>query len=400
MNNIIIMSYSFFPDISPAAFRIKALVESMLNNKKFTNFHIVIVSSNPKRYKLNYKLSEINFEKNNITIFRSKNIKFTNTGIDSVLSYLNYMILCFSIFLKYKKKVVIVTSSKLGTAFVCFIFSFFFNYQYMVDIRDILSDNISSIIANFNKFLSKIIKKTLLFIEKKILINSFHVNVVTDEFKNYYLPYLDVTNWTNFKNGIDDIFLNTDFKKTIDTKKINILYVGNNGVGQALDKIIPIAALNLNEKYEFTIIGNGSNHKKLQDKITNLNLRNIIIKGALSRDEVIKYYKNTDILFIHLNNLNSFKKVLPSKIFEYIAVGKPIIAGFPDGYASKFISNHINHCVFFKSCDPYDFLIKLENCSKIKINKNQIEDFKIKFSRNSIMKNMTEDIFLRLEKIL
>ena len=75
MNNIIIMSYSFFPDISPAAFRIKALVESMLNNKKFTNFHIVIVSSNPKRYKLNYKLSEINFEKKN-----SKILIFSNVG--------------------------------------------------------------------------------------------------------------------------------------------------------------------------------------------------------------------------------------------------------------------------------------------------------------------------------
>ena len=46
------------------------------------------------------------------------------------------------------------------------------------------------------------------------------------------------------------------------------------------------------------------------------------------------------ILFIHLNAYPAFEKVLPSKIFEYAATGKPILAGV-SGYSADFIRNNL-----------------------------------------------------------
>ena len=55
-------------------------------------------------------------------------------------------------------------------------------------------------------------------------------------------------------------------------------------------------------------------------------------------------------MFLHLNDFNAFEKVLPSKIFEYGATEKPILAGV-SGYAKKFIDSEIINCATFNPCD-------------------------------------------------
>jgi hypothetical protein len=396
--NLIIMSYNYYPDVSPASYRMKSLVENLISNRQQSKINVSIICSEPKRYNLNHNYDDKN-NKKNIKIYRSKNFILTKTSFDKIITYINYVFLCFFVLLRSKNKFVIVTSSKLGTAFFCYFFSIFFKYQYIVDLRDILSDNLASITKNYSIGLSLIIKKIILFIEKKILNKSIYVNVVSEDFKNYYSNILNIKHWTCYKNGIDNIFLNEDFVNNNKNKKIKILYVGNNGAGQALDKILPKAAKDLEKEYEFIVIGNGSHQKKLKKNIVNMQIKNIKLIGAIERSKVLEYYKDADILFLHLNNIDSFKRVLPSKIFEYIAVSKPIIAGLPKGFATDFIQSNISHCIFFESCNPSDFIKKLKLISGIKINKNEIYEFKKKYSRDNIMKNMSKDIISKIHYV-
>jgi UDP-N-acetylglucosamine:LPS N-acetylglucosamine transferase len=397
--NLIIMSYNYYPDISPASYRIKSLVENFITNNQGSKININVLCSEPSRYNMNYYYDDKKNKLNNVKIFRSRNYNFTKTKFDQLISFINYICLCFFVLAKTNNKIVIVTSSKLGTALICYLFSFLFKYQYIVDLRDILSDNMESILKNYSILFSLIVKKIILFFEKKILYKSLHVNVVSDEFKQYYLNILNVNHWTCHKNGIDNIFLKKSFVNNIKNEKINILYVGNNGAGQALDKFLPQAAKNLENNYEFTIIGSGSHHKKLINNIQNMNIKNIKIIGAIERNKVLEFYKNADILLLHLNNINSFKRVLPSKIFEYIAVSKPIIAGLPKGFASEFIKKNINHCVFFESCNSTDFIEKLRLIDDLKINADEVNQFKKQYSRDNIMQNMTKDIMSKINSI-
>lgn len=60
----------------------------------------------------------------------------------------------------------------------------------------------------------------------------------------------------------------------------------------------------------------------------------------VSREEIIDEYMDSDILFIHLNDLPVFEKVVPSKIFELAAIEKPILAGV-NGYPREFLSTKI-----------------------------------------------------------
>ena len=111
----------------------------------------------------------------------------------------------------------------------------------------------------------------------------------------------------------------------------------------------------------------------------------------MTRKELIKEYRKADILFLHLDNYNAFKKVLPSKIFEYASTGKPILAGV-SGYASKFLLKQVRGVEVFNPCDPIGMkksLKKLLNGPKI-FNRKKFCEL---YDRKKITKKIVFDIF-------
>ena len=106
---------------------------------------------------------------------------------------------------------------------------------------------------------------------------------------------------------------------------------------------------------------------------------------------MIKYYQKSDILFLHLNNIPAFKRVLPSKLFEYAALGKPIVAGM-DGYSSEFASKHIPYSLIFKPEQVDECVEKIIESSKIVINQKEVDLFINNFSRKHLMRAFAHDI--------
>ena len=83
------------------------------------------------------------------------------------------------------------------------------------------------------------------------------------------------------------------------------------------------------------------------------------------------------------------KKVLPSKIFEYAATNKFIIAGV-GGYAKEFIKENVSDAIVFNPCDARDFADKFKEVHTGTIDR---KDFINKFSRETIMQNMAEKVY-------
>ena len=102
----------------------------------------------------------------------------------------------------------------------------------------------------------------------------------------------------------------------------------------------------------------------------------------------MEYYQEADYLFLHLNDYDAFKKVLPSKIFEYAVFNKPIIAGV-SGYAQQFIRENVEDCILFH---PTDVRAMVEQLKVYKQHDIDRSDFVQKFSRRNIMRKMAEDI--------
>jgi glycosyltransferase involved in cell wall biosynthesis len=109
----------------------------------------------------------------------------------------------------------------------------------------------------------------------------------------------------------------------------------------------------------------------------------------MDRGNLIKEYIKTDVLFLHLNDYDAFRKVLPSKLFEYAAMNKPILAGI-SGYSSEFVKLEINDCEVFLPTDVDDAIKKLEKLNYPIEHRTQFIE---KYNREKIMHEMANDVY-------
>nr|WP_269449437.1 glycosyltransferase [Halomonas sp. HL-93] len=128
---------------------------------------------------------------------------------------------------------------------------------------------------------------------------------------------------------------------------MQVLYAGNLGVGQAIEDIVPSLAQRLGARVRFRIIGGGAGADALRERVAAMGLDNVVVEPLVSREALIGAYQAADVLFLHLNTLPSLNSVLPSKLFEYAATGKPIWAGLP-GYSARFVQREIKNAVVFE----------------------------------------------------
>ena len=392
---LLILSFYYEPDLSACSFRSTALVKS-LSEKIDKDDEIQVITTMPNRYK-SFQNPALLFEENgNTKIHRIALPDFKIKFFDQALAFINYWLGVKKIIKNHDYDLIFVTSGRFFSAFLGATIANNTNIPFYLDIRDILSDGVSDVlkskIAKF--FLIPFIKSA----EKFSVLSATHLNLVSEGFNDSFNFYQGKT--TFFTNGIDAIFLENNFEKDFDydhNKPKIITYAGNIGEGQGLEKIIPEAAKRLKGRFIFNIIGDGGTRHKLFNELADLQTDNVNSVNPINRNELIKYYQESDFLFLHLNNYEAFKKVLPSKIFEYGATGKPIIAGV-DGYARKFIKEHLEDTLIFEPSNVEEFIEVLENYKPQMILR---EDFIEKFRRETIFDEMADTILklISLKKI-
>lgn len=118
----------------------------------------------------------------------------------------------------------------------------------------------------------------------------------------------------------------------------NVMFAGNLGEAQDLDKMIEAAAL-VKEKgipVNWIIIGDGRRRTALQEKAAQLNLENIHFIGQHPSELMPSYFAYADALLVSLRKDFIFSLTIPSKLQSYLACGKPIIAAL-DGEGSAIV---------------------------------------------------------------
>jgi glycosyltransferase involved in cell wall biosynthesis len=256
--------------------------------------------------------------------------------------------------------------------------------KFFLDIRDIFSETIEDI---FSKKISALLLPMITIIEKYTMSRADRVNLVSRGFESYFSKKYPNNDYCFITNGIDQEFIDFFDEEYFSSKSrmteprglrpLKIFYAGNIGEGQGLDKILPEMATIIKEDAEFTIVGDGSGLVPLQKVIFEKNISNIVIHKPVPRDELLKFYLRSDILFLHLNNYDAFKKVLPSKIFEYAATGLPILAGV-DGYSKEFLQENVENSRIFTPCNAKE---AIDEMNMLDFDSTNRKEFKENYSR-------------------
>ena len=106
------------------------------------------------------------------------------------------------------------------------------------------------------------------------------------------------------------------------------------GYAQGLEIIIEAAKELENTNAQFIIQGAGPEKQKLLDLHKKYNLKNVLFLDPVTKSEMPGILKSIDIALVPLKNLDLFKGAIPSKIFEALAMKKPLLLGV-DGEARK-----------------------------------------------------------------
>lgn len=382
---ILVLSFYFKPDLCAGSFRATALVEQL---KQQAGVEVDVVTTMPNRYaSFDAGAKAIAEEiEGNVRIRRISLPSHESGMLDQIKSFKTFYQQAQKLVKGENYDLVFATSSRLFTAFLGARVAKSKKVPLFLDIRDIFVDTIKDVLSPKAVL---VLKPVLSAIEKYTFSSAKHINLVSKGFAEYFKARYSKMNYSWFTNGIDGEFLDLpEIKKEINSqeKAKRLVYAGNIGEGQGLHTILPKLANLANENYHFSVIGDGGRKQQLIDMVSGIS--NIELLPPVNRTELIEEYLSADILFLHLNDYPAFEKVLPSKIFEYAATGKPILAGV-SGYAAEFIKSEVSNAEVFYPGDHQGALLAL---NKLKLEHTDRNDFISKYTRTNIMKEMSDSI--------
>lgn len=341
--HIIFLTHYFPPEVNAPASRTyencKCWVES--------GHRVTVITGAPNMpdgviYK-GYKNKFFNWdEMNGIKILRVWTYIAPNRGIfRRTLNYISFMVSSLlGVFLIKNGDLIIATSPQFFCGIGGILFSRLKRLPFILEVRDIWPESIIAVGALTNSGLIKILKK--------IEINLYHrakkIVVVTESFKKI-ISQKGISEKNIFvnKNGVDLSFYqpNNHINRIRENlglqEKFVVSYIGTIGMAHALDQVIRVAErLRGVTDIVFLLVGSGATREILIHEKERKNLANVIFIEKQPKKLVPSFYAASDACLVTLKNSPLFQAVIPSKIFEIMAMAKPIILGV-DGEARQIV---------------------------------------------------------------
>ena len=112
-------------------------------------------------------------------------------------------------------------------------------------------------------------------------------------------------------------------------------YIGTHGMAHALENVLRAAKLASGVKFLF--VGAGAEREKLVGLKAEMGLENVVFVPAQGKDKIQSFWGLCDVALVHLKDTPTFETVIPSKIFEAMAMKLPILLASPRGEASRIV---------------------------------------------------------------
>lgn len=347
--NILFLSHYFPPEVNAPASRAYEHCKEWVR----LGHKVTVITSAPNHPKgkvyAGYKNKLYQKEMvDGIEVIRIWTYLSANEGFGKrALNYFSYFIsvVVLSIFMLSRKDIVLSTSPQFFNGLAGYPVSKILKAVWVLEIRDLWPESILAVGAMKNKKIISI----LYAIEKFMYKKADYIIPVTDAFNTYIskiiYPYRKtcvINNAVNndfFNPKSVDIEALTEFKQYYALEnKFVISYVGTHGMAHGLKTLLNAAKVLRNRKdIIFLLIGDGAEKNELKKIKKELSLDNVLMLPQLPKDKMPMVLGASDISIVHLKRDKAFEKVIPSKLFESMAMGKPVILGVK-GEAAKIIN--------------------------------------------------------------
>jgi len=189
----------------------------------------------------------------------------------------------------------------------------------------------------------------------------------------------------------EDIFHPRQFVKT-DRRETTVLFYGSYLPLHGTDIIVRAAAMLANESIRFKMIGQGPKYAETVALAQKLQLKNIDFLPPVPLIELPEHIASADICIGgHFGTSQKAARVVPGKIYQMLAMARPVIAAASAANTSILVDN-----ITAKLCSPNDpeglseAILELHRKSyqRVRLGKNGYNLYKQTFSETAIVKHL------------
>lgn len=314
--------------------------------------------------------------KDGINVVRVWTFVTANEGfLKRTLNYISYLCsaVLVSLFLP-KADIVLSTSPQFFNGLAGYLVSKMRRTPWVLEIRDLWPESIVAVGA----IKSPVIISLLEWIERFAYRKADWIVPVTDSFKTYMLAKgIEARKITVVKNGVDLAqYAPRDGASALAEElgvegKFVVSYFGTHGMAHHLQTILHAAhRLNGSKNIIFMMVGDGAERRALLQMRDDMALGNVMMLDQQPKSRMRDFWALSDISLVLLKKSDLFKTVIPSKIFESLAMTKPIILGVEGESADLLRAANAGICIEPEQADELaagvlELYQNLEQCQQL-----------------------------------
>lgn len=238
--------------------------------------------------------------------------------------------------------VVVATSPQFFSAVAGWMIGKFRRRPFVFELGDLWPASISAVGAMEKGRLIALLERLELFLYRQ----SECVVALTHAFKrNLVSRGIESSKIAVVRNGVEVSHYSpqprdADLESALELKGCFVVgYIGTHGMAHDLMNVIRAAEKsNGASRLRFLFVGAGAEKPALVAAAKERQLKNVVFVDSVPKSEVRRYWSLCDLALIHLKDDPVFAEVIPSKLFEAMGMGIPVLMAAPAGEASEIVT--------------------------------------------------------------
>ncbi|CCQ75455.1 glycosyltransferase family 4 protein [Magnetospira sp. QH-2] len=278
-----------------------------------------------------------------LRVVRVKTYMAANAGFAKrMLDFLSFMVTGFAAGLFQKRPDVIsATSPQFFSAVAGWALGKVRRVPFVFELGDIWPASITAVGAMQDNLALRWMEKLELYLYR----SSASVAALTEAFKvNLTGRGIDAGKIAVVRNGVDlDRYAPRETDQALAaewdlTDKFVVGYVGTHGMAHGLSNVLD-AAERLKDlpNFRFLLVGAGAEREMLMEAARQRGLNNVVFGPPQPKEAMPRVWSLCHVALVHLRDTPVFAEVIPSKMFEAMGMGLPILMALPRGEASEIL---------------------------------------------------------------
>lgn len=272
---------------------------------------------------------------NGIEVIRVWTFITANEGFAKrILDYVSFMVMAVPVALLLGKvDMIIGTSPQFFTVCGACIASWLKRVPFIFELRDIWPESVKAVGAMGDSVFIRFFEKIEMLLYRK----AARIVSVTESFKKTLIARgVDGEKIEVVTNGVDLSRFSPQEKDGPLLREHGLEgkfvagYIGTHGMAHGLETLLRAAKAfqdRGDDGVRFLFLGHGARKKALIEEARGMGLANVLFIDSVPKEEVARYWSLLDVAVIHLRKTPLFTTVIPSKLFECMGMGIPVLHG-------------------------------------------------------------------------